>query len=411
MTEKIDIHKLSNGMVVLGIPMAQVQSAAFGFLLPAGAAVMPEDCCGAPAVIEDWIFRGAGGRTSRELTDLLDGLGLHRNASIKSKHIELSAATEANNLLSAIELYADVILKPTLDESQFEYSKQLALHGLAGLEDDPRQKTSLLLAEHFYPDPLGRSTVGKLEDLQNLGAEKCRRLISEDFNIADTIFAVAGKYDFAELCSLLEKLFASAQPKKAIDINAKKQILAYHHHPHDGAQVHIGIMFPTVTAQDPDYYNARAAVAVLSGGMSGRLFTEVREKRGLCYAIGASYNSLKEMAGIKCYAGTTPDKAQQTFDVIMGEFKKVGDQISEDELHRAKIGLKSSLIMQSESTSARAGAAGADYYMLGRVRSLEEIKQQIEKVTVKTVLDFLNKNPFEKFCSVTIGSAGIKTEQ
>jgi predicted Zn-dependent peptidase len=411
MTEKIDTHKLSNGMVVLGIPMGQVQSAAFGFLLPAGAAVMPEDCCGAPVVIEDWIFRGAGGKTSRKLTDLLDGLGLHRNASVKSRHIELSAATEADNLLNAIELYADVILKPALDESQFEYSRQLALHGLAGLEDDPRQKTSLLLAEYFYPDPLGRSPVGKQEDLQNLTAEKCRHLISDNFNIADTIFAVAGKYDFAELCSLLEKLFASAKSKKTAEINVKKQILAYHHQQHAGSQVHIGIMFPTVTAQNPDYYNARAAVAVLSGGMSGRLFTEVREKRGLCYAVGASYHSIKEIAGIKCYAGTTPDKAQQTFDVIMGEFRKLADRISDDELHRAKIGLKSNLIMQSESTSARAGAAGADYYMLGRVRGLEEIKQQIEKVTAKSVLEFLNKNPFDKFCSVTIGAAGIKTEQ
>jgi predicted Zn-dependent peptidase len=410
MTERIDTHKLSNGMVILGVPMAQVQSAAFGFLLPAGAAVMPDLCCGAPAIIEDWMFRGAAGKTSRELTDLLDGLGLHRNASIKSKHIELSAATEADNLLNAIELYADVILKPTLDEQQFEYSRQLALHGLAGLEDDPRQKTSLLLAEHFYPDPLGRSPVGKLDDLQGLTAEKCRQIISDQFNIADIIFAAAGKYDFAELCLLLEKLFASAKPKKTAKINAKKQILAYHHQQHAGSQVHIGIMIPTVTAQNPDYYNARVAVAVLSGGMSGRLFTEVREKRGLCYAVGASYHSLKEMAGIKCYAGTTPDKAQQTFDVIMNEFKKLADGIGDDELQRAKIGLKSNLIMQSESTSARAGAAGADYYMLGRVRSLEEIKQQIEKVTVKTVLDFLKKNPFDKFCSVTIGAARIKTE-
>ncbi len=411
MAEKIDIYKLANGMMILGIPMAQVQSAAFDFLLPAGAAVMPDDCCGAPAVISDWISRGAGGKTNRELTDLLDGLGLHRNSSVQSKHIALSTALEAENLHQAIELYADIILKPALDSEQFEYSRQLALQGLAGLEDDPMQKILLMLQEHFYPDPLGRSPLGYQKDLQNLTAEKCTQIISENFNIGQTVFAVAGKYDFQKLCLLLEKLFTEQKPKKAKDINIKKQSFAYHHQQHEGVQVHIGIMTPTVTPQSADFYNARVAVAVLSGGMSSRLFTEVREKRGLCYAVGASYHSLKEMAGIGCYAGTTPDKAQQTYDVIIAEFKRLAEGISDDELARAKIGLQSSLIMQSESTTARAQAAAMDYYTLGKVRSLDEIKQQIEKITVKTVLDFLKKNPFDKFCSVTIGPERIKNHK
>lgn len=409
MAEKIDIYKLANGMTILGIPMASVQSAAFDVLLPAGASLMPDNCCGAPVVIEDWIFRGAGSKTSRDLTDLLDSLGLHRSSSVESKYIALSAALEADNLLKAVELYADIILNPALKSEQFEYSRQLALQGLLSLEDDPRHKTLLLLREYFYPDPLGRSTVGKQEDLQNLTARICKQIISENFNISETIFAVAGKYDFEKLCLLLEKLFGPEKPKKQKDINTKKQTSAYRHQQYDGAQVHIGIMTDTITPQNPDYYNARVAVAILSGGMSSRLFTEVREKRGLCYVVGASYHSLKEMAGIGCYAGTTPDKAQETYDVIIAEFRKLAEGINDEELARAKIGLQSSLIMQSESTIARAGAAAMDYYMLDKVRSLEEIKQQIEKITVKSVLDFLEKNPFDKFCSVTIGPAEIKT--
>ena len=144
MPEKIDIFKLDNGMTILGIPMAQVQSVAFEFLLPAGESVMPDNCCGASSVISDWIFRGAGNKTSRELTDLLDGLGLHRGSDVESKHIALSAALEAENLQQAIELYADIILKPALDSGQFEYSRQLALQSLASLEDNPMHKTMLL---------------------------------------------------------------------------------------------------------------------------------------------------------------------------------------------------------------------------------------------------------------------------
>jgi predicted Zn-dependent peptidase len=408
MPEITDIHKLANGMTIIGVPVAGVQSAAFEFLVPAGAAMTPDGCCGAPAVIEDWIFRGAGGKNSRELSDMLDGLGLHRGSGVESKHITLSAALQAENLSNAIELYADIILKPALKPEQFEYSKQLALQGLLSLEDDPRHKTINLLREHFYPDPLGRNTAGKQQDLQNLTAEKTRQIISENFNISQTILAVAGKYDFQKLCTMLEKLFAAEKSKKTKDITAKKQPPGYYHYPHEGAQVHIGIMTASVTPRDNDYYNARVAVAILSGGMSSRLFTEVREKRGLCYAVGASYHSLKEMAGIGCYAGTTPDKAQETYDVIIKEFKRLADGISESELHRAKIGLQSALIMQSESTIARAGAAAMDYYMLTKVRSLEEIKQNIEKTSVQSVIDFLKNNPFDKFCSVTIGAAKIK---
>ena len=410
MAERIDIYKLANGMTILGIPMQEVQSAAFDFLLPAGAALMPNDCCGAPAVISDWIFRGAGNKTSRELTDLLDGLGLHRGSSIESKHIALSAALQADNLLKAIRLYADIILKPALNNQQFEYSRQLALQSLTSLEDNPLHKILLMLPEYFYPDPLGRSPVGNQKDLQNLTPQMCKQIISDNFNISQTIFAIAGKYDFQKLCSLLEKLFADEKPKKPKGINIKTQSLAYHHRQHDGAQVHIGIMTPTVTPQNADYYNARVAVAVLSGGMSSRLFTEIREKKGLCYAIGANYHSLREMAGIWCYAGATPDKAQETYDVITTELKKLTEEIANDELERAKKGLGSHLIMDSESTIARAGAAAMDYYMLGKVRSLEEIKQQIEKTSVKSVLDFLKKNPFDKFCSVTIGPVEIKPE-
>jgi predicted Zn-dependent peptidase len=166
-------------------------------------------------------------------------------------------------------------------------------------------------------------------------------------------------------------------------------------------------MTETVKPTDEDYYNARVAVSVLSGGMSARLFTEVREKRGLCYAVGAQYHGLKEAAGIACYAGTTPDKAQETLDVITAEFNRLGDGISEEEIKRAKVGLKSSLVLQSESSSNRAAGTGGDYYMLGRVRSLDEIKSKIERTTVDSVLEFLRRNQFKDFTVVTIGPREI----
>lgn len=403
MTERIDTHILKNGMVLVGEPMEGVESVAFGFMLPAGAAMLPDGCCGACSVIVDWIFRGAGKRNSRDLGDALDGLGLHRAASVSSSHISVGSALESENLADALDLYTDIILRPQLKEDQFELARQLAIDSVLALDDDPRQKVMLKLREQFYPSPLGRSTLGDIEELKALTAESAREIIKDNFNLSETIFAVAGKYDFDAVVAQIEKLFESdgQKPLKPVSLNAKGD--PYKHLDNDGAQVHIGVMTVTVKPTEDDYYNARVAVEVLSGGMSSRLFTEVREKRGLCYAIGARYHGLKEAAGITCYAGTTPETGQETLDCIIGEFRRLSDGISKEELQRAKVGLKAALILQSESSRSRAGGIASDYYLYGRVRSLDEIKNKVEETSVDSVMKFLNNNKFIDFTVVTIG--------
>ncbi len=411
MAESVDKHILKNGMVLLGEPMEAVGSVAFDFMLPAGAAQLPQGCCGAGNVIADWVFRGAGDKDSRQLSDALDGLGLHRASSVGSSHIIIGAVLEAGNLAEAVDLHADIILKARLKEDQFELARQLAIDEVRALDDDPRQKVMLKLQEQFYPRPLGRSTIGEIAELKALTAEKTRQIIRNNFNLSQTIFAVAGKYDFDAICRQMETLFEAGRRKQLESVSPGSKAGKYTHLNNDGAQVHIGLMTETVKPTDDDYYNARVAVSVLSGGMSARLFTEVREKRGLCYAIGARYHALKEAAGIMCYAGTTPDKAQETLDVIMAEFDRLSAEISEEEIERAKVGLKASLILQSESSSSRAGAIGGDYYILGRVRSLDEIKNKIEATSVDSVLGFLRSNAFGDFTVVTIGPKKVKIKK
>ncbi|MHC4131323.1 MAG: M16 family metallopeptidase [Planctomycetota bacterium] len=408
MTEGLDKRLLDNGMVILGEPMESVESAAFGFLLPAGASVLSKECCGGANIIEDWIFRGAGRRNSRALSDALEGLGLHRSSSVSSSHIAIGGALEASNLPAALGLYADIILRASLEDSQFEPARQLAIDQVKSLDDDPRHKVLLKLREQFYPSPLGISTMGQIEELETLTAQKTRQLLTEHFNLSESIFAVAGKYDFDAVLQQLKALFETNEKKESKSVSVGEKCERYTHIHNDGAQVHIGLMTETVKPCDKDYYNARVAISVLSGGMSARLFTEVREKRGLCYAIGAKYHCLKQQAGIMCYAGTTPDKAQETVNVITAEFNKLKEGISAEEIQRAQVGLKSVLILQSESSSSRAGSIAGDYYMLGRVRSLDEIKEKVDETTVDSVQKFLKENEFKDFTVVTIGPREVK---
>ncbi|MBN1362459.1 MAG: insulinase family protein [Sedimentisphaerales bacterium] len=408
MESKTDKCVLPSGMVLLGEPMEGVESVAFDFMLPAGAAVMPEGTCGAANVASDWIFRGAGPRDNRALGDALDGLGLHRSDSVGSSHLSVGAALESSNLAEALALHADVILRPHLKDEEFEPAKQLALEGVLALDDEPRQRVMVELRKRFYPSPLGRSTSGEIAELKRLTTARTRAVIKDTFDPAQTIFTIAGKYDFDAVREQMEQAFGACPAGTPRSIPTTPRAGKYTHIPNDGAQVHIGLMTETVRFADDDYYDIRVATSILSGGMSARLFTEVREKRGLCYAVGARYHSLKDAAGIMCYAGTAPEKAQETLDVIVAEFRRLAEGITAEELERAKIGLKSSLIMQSESSSSRAGAIGSDYYMLGRVRSLEEVKQRIERTTVDSVLACLRNHPFEEFTVVTIGPTEVR---
>jgi predicted Zn-dependent peptidase len=162
-----------------------------------------------------------------------------------------------------------------------------------------------------------------------------------------------------------------------------------------------------VPVTDPDYYNARAAAAVLSGGMSSRLFTEVREKRGLCYSVYAFHETFKTQGSMLAYAGTRAERAQETLDVTLAELTRLKDGIEDDEIDRVKAGLKSSLILQEESTGARAGAIATDWYYLSRVRSFDEIQAVIDGLTPAKILAYLERCPVRDVTLVTLGPSPL----
>src|SRR6185503_17442048 len=168
-------------------------------------------------------------------------------------------------------------------------------------------------------------------------------------------------------------------------------------------QSQIGLAWDAIPDAHPDSILLQTAMNVLSGGMGARLFTEIREKQGLCYSVHAGYASLKKTGAIFGYSGTSPDRAQRTLDSFIVELKRLAKGITQEELDRAKIGMKSRVIMQGESTGARAGAIAYDFYHRGRTRTLEELRELIESVTLERVNAFLAANPVSQITTVTIG--------
>ncbi|MGN6368105.1 MAG: M16 family metallopeptidase [Phycisphaerae bacterium] len=403
------LHALPNGLTLVAESIPGVRSVAMTFLVPAGAASDPIGGSGASTVLADWILRGAGTRDSRQLTEYLDGLGVQRSASAENVFLRFSAALLGKNLLAVLPVYADIVRAPHLPDDGFGPSKDLALQQLDAIEDEPSHKLSLLLRERHYPFPFGRPSSGKREDLEQLSAPAARTDAKSRLTPKGAILSVAGMFNWPELVACVEQSFkdwSSGPPVKLPDSPPPR---GNFHVTQDTNQSQIGLAFDAIPDNHPDSILLQSAMNVLSGGMGARLFTEIREKQGLCYSVNAGYSSLKHQGAIFGYAGTSPDRAQKTLDSFIVELKKFAEGVTDDELARALIGMKSRVIMQGDSSGARAGSLAHDFYHRGRTRTLEELRALIDSVTLTKVNDFLAANPVKNLTVVTIGPSELTT--
>ena len=408
MAQRFFQHTFKNGLTLLGEKMPAVESAAMTLLLPAGSAGDPAGLAGSATVLSDLVLRGAGSRNSRQLTDYLDSLGLQRSASVSVHHTRFACAAVASRVMESLPTYSDIIRKPHLPADGFKSARELALQSLKGLNDDPRQMLLVKLRESFLPFPLGRNPMGTPGDLKNLTLDACKKLWKARYHANEAILAFAGNIDFARIKDEAAKHFADlpTHGEKQIKLVAPKKPI--HHINQKSEQTHIGIAYPSVPETDADYYVIRAIMEAFGGGMSSRLFSEVREKRALCYSVWAGYTSLKSVGAILSYAGSSNDRAQATLDCILSEIHRLTQGITQAELDRAKIGLKAGTIMQGESTSARCGAIAHDFFMRGRIRTLSEIKKEIDGLTLKKVNDYLRDHRPGPFTIVTVGPKPLK---
>jgi len=407
-TQAVFHHTFPNGLTLLAERMEHVRSAALNFLVPAGCVYDPPRQPGVASILAEMITRGAGKRDSRKLALALDNLGLDRDEGVGSMHVRFWGATLAQNLPAALDIYADILRRPHLPEEEIDPVRALALQELQALEDEPKAKVMVELRRRHFPSPLGNDRRGTMESLEKLNGAMVRQQYRRTFQPRGTILSVAGNIEWKPLKDQVGRLFGDWSGNEIPSFHVGKNPPGRGHLAKDTTQTQIAIAYPSVPFGHPDYYAAQGAVHVLSGGMSARLFTEVREKRGLCYAVWASYFTFKDRACILCYAGTTNERAQETLAVTLEEVLRLKEGITRDEIDRLQAGLKSSLIMQEESTSARAGALASDWYYLGRVRSLEEIQAAVNALTPKKIVAHLNRCPPRDFTIVTLGPKPLR---
>ena len=409
MAEVFHVHEFDNGLTLLGQPMEQVSSAAVTIALPGGSAGDPGELAGAASVGAYWLLRGAGERDTRALHDAFDSLGCRHHEDAQNEHLVLGAALLGDNLAKALAIYSDILRRPHLAERAFAPCRELIAQELESLEDEPMRKASVMIREQFYPQPLGRCPLGSRPTLTAMTPDAVAAHLGRLLSPAGATIAVAGRFRWEELVYVVGELLgdwsgpAMPAPPTAPAPRGLRHLIK------PTAQVQIMLAYPAETIRGKRYYPARLAQMVLSGGTSSRLFTEVREKRALVYAVGARYHSLRDHAGMFVYAGTTPQRAQETLDVTVAELRRLGEGATEEEMARARTQLKSALVMQGESTSARADALAGDWHHLRRLRSLEELSAAVDAVTADQVAEYARAFPADELTALTIGPDELDT--
>jgi len=401
-------HTYDNGLVLVGEPNPSLESVAFTFRVPAGCRYDPPGKQGLAGFACDMALRGAGERDNRRFTFDLEMLGVQRSESVTNAHMVFSGATLAENLLPALELYADLLRRPQMPSDSLEESRMYVLQELQGIEDEPSHKTMIELQRQHWADPLGRSSQGVWEDIESITLDDVVSYYRRHSQPHDAILGVAGKFDWEQLKLQVGRLLDDWEPRPAAKIALGERGQPMRHLAYDSQQTQIGIAYESVPYRHPDYYQASGAIGVLSGGMSSRLFTEVREKRGLCYTVYASMHSLKETGAVFCYAGTSAERAQETLDVTLGELARLAQGIEQSELTRLKARVKSGLILQGESSISRSSSLARDWYHLGRARSLDEVGQLIDALTCESINAFLSEHPAEDFTVITLGPSPLE---
>jgi predicted Zn-dependent peptidase len=261
----------------------------------------------------------------------------------------------------------------------------MMLQNLAGTEDDPVHRTMLALRELHFPTPWGRPAEGVSADVEALAIDDIRRFVASHAQPQGTIIAIAGRIDWDDFVARIDRLFGDWQPGTPATVTTGPRGPQVAHVPHDSQQTHIAVAWSLPPYRSDESYEATAALGILGGGSSSRLFTEVRERRGLCYSVSSGYQTHRDFALALCYSGTTAARAQETLDVILAEIERLPGTITTEEVGRIKARAKSQLVMQQESSAARAGAAARQWYHLGTVRPLTDELARYDALSVESI--------------------------
>ncbi len=385
----VEIYRLSNGMRIAVEPMPGLHSASIGFYVTAGGRHERIEQNGIAHFLEHMAFKGTPTRTAQRIAEEIEDVGGYINAYTGKEMTAYYARVLAADVELALELLADILLNPLFAEPDIEVERGVILQEIGQALDTPDDIIFDWLQETAYPDqPFGRTILGPSERVAGFGKADLAAFVGERYGPEQIILSAAGAVKPAKLLRAAERLFGGLAAGPRLDIPAARFAGGDRRESRDLEQVHVAMGFEGPAVRADAAYTAQLYSVALGGGMSSRLFQELRERRGLCYTVFTQAGAYADTGLMTLYAGTGPDQIRELAEVAMDELRRAAEGLGEAEIARARAQMKAGMLMGLESPSARAERLARMLATWDRVPPLEETLARIEAVTAADLRAF-----------------------
>ncbi|HVX18671.1 MAG TPA: pitrilysin family protein [Acidimicrobiales bacterium] len=382
------VTSLPNGLRVVTEAMPEARSVTLGVWVGVGARDESAELHGASHFLEHLLFKGTPRRSARELAQAVDAVGGEMNAFTAKEHTAYYARLPADQLSFGLSLLGDVITDPRLDPSDVDAERQVILEELLLSEDEPEERVEVLCHEALFPDhPLGREVLGSHDSISGLRRDDIDQFFRRWYSPADLVLAAAGDLEHDAVVDAAATWFpdgpAGSRPERHA-VDRAPTHLAVLTRPTE--QAHLALGWRAVAADHPDRYALTVLNHVFGGGMSSRLFQEIRERRGLAYSVGSYAARYSDAGCLVAYAGTAPARLPEVRALMDAEVERLAtDGITAHELEVATGYITGSLQLSLEDSASRMVRLGSDILQHDRVIPLAEHLDAVRSVTLDDV--------------------------
>jgi predicted Zn-dependent peptidase len=405
-----EVTKLSNGMRVVSQHMPHVETASLGVYVKTGARHEARETSGISHFLEHMAFKGTEKRTARAIAEEIEQVGGDLNAATSMETTAYYARVLKADVGLGLEIIADILQNPKYAPDDVERERDVILQEIAGTKDSPDDIAYDLLNEVAYPDQaLGRPILGSEQTVTSFTAGDVRTFLQRQYTPSQMVISAAGHVDHMAIVKQAEALFGGLTegepPKAAAALYAGGP--TSDEKPFE--QAHLLMGFESVSYRTPDFYTQQVFSGLFGGGMSSRLFQEVREKHGLCYSIYSTSWSLDDTGMFAIHAATSKDMLGKLIDLVRAEFTEIATVApTAREVDRSKAQLKTGLLMSLESSGSRAEQLARQVMLFDKLVTPAELVKRVDAVTPESVRAFAERLLQGKPASVAIVGAGRK---
>lgn len=384
----VELHTLSNGLRIVTEHMPGLESAALGLWVSAGGRHEAADQNGIAHFLEHMAFKGTKRRTALQIAEEIEDVGGYINAYTSREVTAYYARVLRDDVPLALDLIADIVLNPIFDPREIEVERGVILQEIGQAADTPDDIIFDWLQEVSYPgQALGRTILGPAERVRAFGRADFDRFVAGHYGPGQLILSAAGAVDHDQIVRLAEAAFGHLAPNTQIAPEPARFAGGERHEVKALEQAHFTLALEAPGYRSDDIHTAQIYASALGGGMSSRLFQEIREKRGLCYTIYAQVGAYDDTGMLTIYAGTSGEELPELVGLTLDELKRSAEDMTDAELARARAQMKAGLLMGLESPSARAERLARLVAVWNRVPPLTETVAQIEAVTLAGLRD------------------------